>query len=68
MNTSGFWYSLLQRTIVGRALTKIYWRISTYLSAEHAGYSKSEDAEKLRPKPYGYGFVSLFPSCKQYGC
>ncbi|KAK3168680.1 hypothetical protein OEA41_005128 [Lepraria neglecta] len=41
--------------MVGRALTKVYWRTSTYLSAEHAGHSKSEDAEKLRPKPYGYG-------------
>lgn len=64
MNTSGFWYSFLQRTMVGRALTKVYWRTSTYLSAAHAGYSKSEDAEKLRPKPYGYGFVSPFPRCR----
>lgn len=67
MNTSGFWYSFLQRTMVGRALTKVYWRTSTYLSAEHAGYSRSKDAEKLRPKPYGYGFVGPIPRCRQYG-
>lgn len=61
MNTSGFWYSFLQRTIVGRALTKAYWRTSTYLSAHHAGYSKSENSEKLRPRPYGYGYLGQPP-------
>ena len=62
MNTSGFWYSFLQRTVMGRALTKLYWRTSTHLSAQHAGYSKSEDAEKLRPTPRGYGYLSNLPS------
>lgn len=62
MNISGFWYSFLQRTVIGRAITKLYWRTSTYLSAQHAGYSKSENAEKLRPIPYGYGYLSNLPS------
>jgi dimethylaniline monooxygenase (N-oxide forming) len=56
MNTSGFWYYFLQRTVFGRALTKMYWRTSTHLSAQHAGYSKSENAEKLRSTPHGYGY------------
>jgi len=58
MNTSGFWYSFLQRTTVGRAVTTLYWRVSTVLSAQHAGYSRSKNAEKLRPMPYGYGYVN----------
>lgn len=65
MNTSGFWYTFLQRTIVGRALTALYWRTSTVLSAQHAGYSKSVNAEKLRPKPYGYGYFKKL-RCKIY--
>ncbi|CZT51336.1 uncharacterized protein RSE6_12466 [Rhynchosporium secalis] len=55
MNTSGFWYSFLQKSLPGRVLTRAYWRTATYLSAHHAGYSQSEEAEKLRPKPDGYG-------------
>lgn len=59
MNTSGFWYHFLQRTLMGRAVTNLYWRTATYLSAQYAGYSKSEDAEKLRPRPRsdGYGYT-----------
>jgi hypothetical protein len=55
MNTSGFWYRLLQRSYPGRIMTSIYWRVSTFLSAQHAGYGTSEDMEKLRPQPNGYG-------------
>lgn len=55
MNTSGFWYRFLQRTSAGLLLTKLYWRVSTYLSAVHAGYDANEEIDKLRPQPYGYG-------------
>jgi dimethylaniline monooxygenase (N-oxide forming) len=55
MNTSGFWYYFLQRTMFGRALTSIYWWVSTFLSAQHAGYGANDDFEKLRPHPYSYG-------------
>jgi dimethylaniline monooxygenase (N-oxide forming) len=55
MNTSGFWYHFLQRTYPGLALTDLYWRISTYLSASHAHYGANEDMEKLRPRPYEHG-------------
>lgn len=55
MNTSGFWYRLLQRTCPGRALTRMYWRVSTFLSAQHAAYGANDQMEKLRPQPHGYG-------------
>jgi len=67
MNTSGFWYHLLQRTLMGRAVTNLYWRTATYLSARYAGYSRSENAEKLRPRPRsdGYGNMTLDILAKQ---
>ncbi|KAF9884962.1 hypothetical protein FE257_000872 [Aspergillus nanangensis] len=55
MNTSSSWHNFLHQSMVGRALTRIYWRTSTFLSAQHAGYSKSPSAELLRPHPPGYG-------------
>ncbi|EER28767.1 Flavin-binding monooxygenase-like family protein [Coccidioides posadasii C735 delta SOWgp] len=51
MNTSGFWYYFLQRTIAGRGIINVYWRIATYLSARHADYSKSEHTQGLRAQP-----------------
>ncbi|KAI9370358.1 cofactor FMO1 FAD enzyme [Aspergillus egyptiacus] len=55
MNTNGGLYRFLQRSSVGHILTRVYWRTSTFLSAQHAGYSKSPNAEMLRPHPPGYG-------------
>ncbi|WEW58623.1 FAD-dependent monooxygenase dep4 [Emydomyces testavorans] len=55
MNTSGFWYHFLQRTIVGRGLTNVYWRTATYLSARYAEYPKSEHTRNLRAKPHSDG-------------
>ncbi|KAI8630513.1 hypothetical protein F5Y19DRAFT_48374 [Xylariaceae sp. FL1651] len=55
MNTSGFWYKFLQTTRPGLALTQIYWRIATYLSAVHAGYDENDQMEMLRPQPDEYG-------------
>lgn len=61
MNTSGFWYFFLQRTMMGRAITNVYWRTATYLSARYAGYSKSDNAEKLRPRPRSDGYENILP-------
>ncbi|KAJ2992429.1 hypothetical protein NUW58_g2172 [Xylaria curta] len=55
MNTEGKLYYFLQRTMAGRALTDVYWRVATLLSSSYAGYSKSENSERLRPKPEGDG-------------
>jgi cation diffusion facilitator CzcD-associated flavoprotein CzcO len=55
MNTTGSLYKFLQRSSIGHILTRVYWRTSTFLSAQHAGYSKSSNAEMLRPHPPGYG-------------
>ncbi|CAG8960046.1 hypothetical protein HYFRA_00013234 [Hymenoscyphus fraxineus] len=55
MQTKGIWYRFLQRTKVGRACTKVFWRNVTRIADIHAGYSKSENAAKLRPVPFGYG-------------
>ncbi|EEP76518.1 predicted protein [Uncinocarpus reesii 1704] len=55
MNTSGFWYHFLQRTIVGRAVTNVYWRTATFLSARYADYNKSEHTKGLRAQPKSDG-------------
>ncbi|KAA8649432.1 uncharacterized protein ATNIH1004_002103 [Aspergillus tanneri] len=55
MNTSGFWYHFLQRTYIGRAITRLYWRVPTFLAEQHAGYSANEQLGKLRPHPPGAG-------------
>lgn len=55
LNTSGIWYNLLQRTAVGRPVTKAFWRTLTAVAEYQAGYYKSAIAEKLRPIPEGYG-------------
>ena len=67
MNTSGFWYNFLQRTSMGRAVMNLYWRTATYLSARYAGYSKSPNAEKLRPRPRSDGYENVLPfKCRQH--
>lgn len=55
LNASGFWYNLLHKTSVGRFVTMQFWKNLTRVAEHHAGYSKSENAEKLRPIPTGYG-------------
>ena len=55
LSTSGIWYKFLHKTRVGRALTTKFWRNLTRAAEFHAGYSKSENAAKLRPIPTGYG-------------
>jgi hypothetical protein len=55
MNTSGFCYNFLQRSRLGRAVVWVYWRVNSAICDQYAGYSKSAEAEKLRPRPYGDG-------------
>ncbi|KAI9819301.1 MAG: hypothetical protein M1827_007458 [Pycnora praestabilis] len=54
-SSSGVCYTLLHRTWLGRAVTRTFWRNVTRAAEWHAGYSKSPNAEKLRPIPRGYG-------------
>ncbi|KAM7189491.1 cofactor FMO1 enzyme is FAD [Naviculisporaceae sp. PSN 640] len=55
MNTSGFGYRFLQRSLLGRGLMEVYWRVNSAICNQYAGYSKSAEAEKLRPRPYADG-------------
>jgi dimethylaniline monooxygenase (N-oxide forming) len=57
LNARGIWYNLLHKTRIGRVFVKTFWRNLTRLAEYQAGYHKSENAEKLRPIPKGYGFV-----------
>ncbi|KLU92408.1 hypothetical protein MAPG_11354 [Magnaporthiopsis poae ATCC 64411] len=54
-NTDGPVLHFLQRTLLGRFLAWLYWYIVNWLADSHAGYSKSENARKLRPLPHGNG-------------
>lgn len=55
MNTTGLWYKFFQKTTIGMFFTMLFWLVATWLAELHAGYAKSENASKLRPKPEGYG-------------
>lgn len=55
MNTSGFWYNILQRSWIGHAVMDAYWMVANFLSVQYAEYSKSPQAEILRPRPYRDG-------------
>lgn len=55
MDTDGFGHQFFQRTTLGKFAAKSFWQVADYLAANHAGYSKSENLEKLRPEPHGNG-------------
>ncbi|KAK7178340.1 putative monooxygenase [Paraphaeosphaeria sporulosa] len=55
LNTEGIWYKTLHRNPLGRAFTKVFWRITAAFAEGHAGYLKNSNALKLRPHPPGYG-------------
>lgn len=57
MDTDGFGHQFFQRTALGKFAARSFWQIADYLAARHAGYSKSENMEKLRPEPHGNGYV-----------
>ena len=58
LNTSGVWYKCLHKTRVGRFIVKAFWRTVAGMAESHAGYHRNANAARLRPIPYGYGFVS----------
>ncbi|KAI0017753.1 hypothetical protein F4780DRAFT_754258 [Xylariomycetidae sp. FL0641] len=55
MSTDGRGHQFFQRTAVGRFLAWLFWLVVNWIASRHAGYSKSENAEKLRPMPFGNG-------------
>lgn len=55
MQTDGFWYRAIQRTWLGRAVAKGFWRFANFLADYSAGYSANENFKQLRPTPYGFG-------------
>ncbi|GFG11476.1 dimethylaniline monooxygenase [N-oxide-forming] 4 [Aspergillus udagawae] len=55
MSTDGPVHQFFQRTIVGRFILWLFWLVVNWLAERHAGYSKSENAKKLRPMPHGNG-------------
>lgn len=59
MNTKGPAYKFLQRTWLGRAFAKTFWKSVNLIAELHAGYSKTPNAAKLRPLPRGNGYVEV---------
>ncbi len=55
MSTDGAGHQFLQRTTLGRFISWLFWIIINWIADRHAGYSKSENAKKLRPMPHGNG-------------
>lgn len=55
LQTKGIVYQFLQRSSLGMSITSLFWRNVTRLAENYAGYGKSENAEKLRPFPKGFG-------------
>lgn len=55
MSTSGPWNGFLQRTVIGRSVTRLYWHVATRLAAQYARFSDSMHTESLRPWPHGDG-------------
>ena len=55
LQTEGPWYWFLQRSSVGQTITALFWRNLTRVAEMQAGYSRSANAEKLRPVPDGFG-------------
>ncbi|KAK0616596.1 putative monooxygenase [Immersiella caudata] len=53
--TRGPLFQFLHHTIVGQAVTRTFWGALNSIAELHAGYSKSTNAMKLRPLPYGNG-------------
>ncbi|KAF2966204.1 hypothetical protein GQX73_g7379 [Xylaria multiplex] len=55
MKTEGPAYKIFQKTWLGRAVAKGFWLTLTAIAESHAGYSRSTNAQKLRPLPHGNG-------------
>ncbi|KAI5808008.1 putative monooxygenase [Peziza echinospora] len=46
-----WWAHFLHRTTLGRLLTRLFWWVVTVICNYYAGYSRSENAGRLRPQP-----------------
>ncbi|KAI0886567.1 cofactor FMO1 FAD enzyme [Annulohypoxylon maeteangense] len=55
MSTDGIGHQFFQRTLLGRFIAWVFWLVVNWIADRHAGYSKSENAKKLRPMPHGNG-------------
>ncbi|TVY85300.1 FAD-dependent monooxygenase DEP4 [Lachnellula suecica] len=55
MSTTGIGYKIFNRTRLGRTLARAFWGTVNTIAERHAGYSKSSNAQKLRPLPHGNG-------------
>lgn len=55
MHTRGPVYRFLQKTRLGRAVGRAFWKTVTKIAEFHASYAKSANAAKLRPLPHGNG-------------
>ncbi|KAL6861990.1 cofactor FMO1 FAD enzyme [Trichoderma novae-zelandiae] len=55
MSTDGVGHQFFQRTPFGRFFVWIFWVVVNWIADRHAGYSKSDNARKLRPSPEGNG-------------
>lgn len=60
MSTDGAGHQFIQRTFLGRFIAWFFWLVVNWIADRHAGYSKSENAQKLRPMPLGYGYAKIY--------
>jgi dimethylaniline monooxygenase (N-oxide forming) len=57
MRTKGLGYQIFNKTVVGRAIARTFWRTLTMIAGSHAGYDNSPNAQKLKPLPVGTGYA-----------
>lgn len=50
-STGDWWHWALHTTWIGVLVTRIFWVVATLICNAYAGYSRSENAGKLRPMP-----------------
>lgn len=50
-STGDWWHWALHTTFLGILVTRLFWTIATMICNSYAGYSRSENAGKLRPMP-----------------
>ncbi|KAK5999101.1 FAD-dependent monooxygenase DEP4 [Cladobotryum mycophilum] len=55
MSTDGAGHQFFQRTFLGQFIAWLFWLVANWVADRYAGYSKSENAKKLRPMPAGNG-------------
>ncbi|KAH9209742.1 hypothetical protein DL95DRAFT_476520, partial [Leptodontidium sp. 2 PMI_412] len=55
MSTKGTGYTFVHKSRLGRWMARRFWKVINTIAATHAGYSRSPNAQKLVPLPYGEG-------------